>query len=439
MLDPVVTSIVSTVHGYHVFDTLYGVDDRFRARPQMAEGHTVEDEGLTWTIRLRDGLKWHDGEPVLARDCIASLKLWSQRDVFGRLLAHAVEAWETVDDRNLRIRLKQPFGVLPDALAHPQASAAFMMPERIATIPASTQIREMIGSGPLRFLKDEYQPGNHVAYARFDGYVPRDEPAQGTAGGKRVYFDRIEWKIILDDATAAGALQTGEVDWWELINPDYVSTMQKDQRPAGRNLGPVRAQHVHAVQHDGAAVDNVKLRRVILSAVDQAQFMPAVAGDVPGAWKTCYSLFACGVPGVHQIGEPLMSGPKDFAKPREAVKASGYAGEKIVLISAADYSLTAGLGPIAVDLLSKLGLNVDFQQMDFTTWMQRRTSRATVDKGGWSVFMTQGASAVTGNPGLMSLPRGMAVPDMPAGTTIPKSSLSPANGLLAPAKANAPP
>jgi peptide/nickel transport system substrate-binding protein len=401
MLDPVFsTSTVSGNHGFYVFDTLYGVDDYLRPSPQMAEGHTVSDDRLTWTIRLREGLKWHDGAPVLARDCVASLKRWSQRDAFGRLLARAVDAWEAADDRTIRIRLRQPFAVLPDALAHPQAMPAFMMPERLAMTSPTVQVTEMVGSGPFRFLKDEFQQGSHAAYARFEGYVPRDEPAAGTAGGKRVYFDRVEWKVIPDDATAAAAVQTGEVDWWEFLNPDYVGTMMKNPKLRVEIADRLGTNIIMRFNTITPPFDNARLRRVILAAVDQGQFMPAVAGDVPGNWKTCYSQFACGLPGVIEAGEAVMKGPKDFAKLREAVKASGYNGEKVVLISAADYSLTAGLAPVAADLFAKLGLNVDYQPMDYGTWMKRRMSRETTDKGGWSVIMSQGTSAVTANPAL---------------------------------------
>jgi peptide/nickel transport system substrate-binding protein len=401
VLDPVITtSTVSGNHGYYIFDTLYGVDDKLRPSPQMAEGHTVSDDRLIWTIGLRDGLKWHNGERVLARDCVASLRRWSARDAFGRLLARTVDAWEVVDDRTLRIRLKQPFEVLPDALAHPQAAPAFMMPEHLARTPPTEPVKEMIGSGPMRFLADEFLQGDHVAYARFADYVPRSEPAQGTAGGKHVYFERVHWKIIPDDSTAAAGIQTGEIDWWEFVNPDQIALLQKNAKLRVDIADPLGTNIVMRFNTIVPPFDNVKLRRVILESVNQADFMASIAGDVPGNWRNCYSQFACGLPGVQEVGEAAMKGPKDFAKLREAVKASGYNGERVVLISAANYSLTAGLAPVAADLFQKIGLNVDFQPMDYGAWMQRRTSRETTDKGGWSVILTQGTSAVTGNPAL---------------------------------------
>ena len=423
VLDPVwSTSSVTVDHGFYVFDTLYGVGEMLRPSPQLAEGHTVSDDGLTWTIRLRDGLKWHDGERVLARDCVASLRRWSARDGFGRLLARVVEAWEAADDRTIRIRLKQPCAVLPDALAHPQASPAFMMPERLALTSPTDKVTEMVGSGPMRFLKDEYQQGNRVAYARFEGYVPRDEPPSGTAGGKRMYFDRVNWSIIPDDATAAAGIQTGALDWWEFINPDYVGTMQKTPKLRVEIADRLGTNFIMRFNTIVPPFDNVRLRRVVLSAVEQGDFMPAIAGDVPGNWRTCYSQFACGLPGVTEAGETLMTGPKDLAKLRDAVKASGYNGEKVVLIMAADYSLTAGLAPVAADLLGKLGLKVDLQQMDYGSWMQRRTSRETSDKGGWNVIMSQGTSAVTANRHSTCSSRARAETAIPAGTTIPASS-----------------
>ncbi len=83
-LDPIwTTASVTTGHGYAVFDTLYALDSQLRPQPQMAEGHEVSSDGLTWLIRLRPGLKFHDGEPVRAVDCVASLQRWSKRDSFG--------------------------------------------------------------------------------------------------------------------------------------------------------------------------------------------------------------------------------------------------------------------------------------------------------------------------------------------------------------------
>ncbi len=190
---------------------------------------TSSSDGLTWQIKLRDGLKFHDNPPVLARDCVASLMRWSKRDSFGQTLATQVDAWEAPDDKTIRIRLKRPFAPLPDALAKCASVVPFIMPERLAKTDPNTQVTEMVGSGPFRFVKDEFVSGSRVVYSRFDGYVPRPEPASFMAGGKHVFFDRVEWQVIPDASTAAGALRNGEVDWWEFALPDLIPLFAQDK------------------------------------------------------------------------------------------------------------------------------------------------------------------------------------------------------------------
>lgn len=230
VLDPIwTTAQVTLAHGFHVFDTLYGTDDMQRIRPQMAEGDRVSDDGRTWTISLRDGLKWHDGTPVLARDCAVSLERWSKRNIFGQLLAGSVERWDAADDRAIRVTLTRPFPRFREALATVSGTPAFMMPERLARTDAFRQVTEMVGSGPYRFLADEFDSGNRVAYARFEGYRPRAETAEGSAGGKIARFERVEWKVIADSATSAAALQAGEVDWWDQVNPDLIPLLRRSR------------------------------------------------------------------------------------------------------------------------------------------------------------------------------------------------------------------
>jgi peptide/nickel transport system substrate-binding protein len=405
-LDPVwTTASVTTGHGYAVFDTLYSIDRRLRPQPQMAEGHEVSADGLTWRIRLRPGLLFHDGEPVRARDCVASLLRWSQRDSFGQTLARAVAAWETVDDRTIRIRLHRPFAPLLDAIAKPASVVAFIMPERLARTDANTAITEMVGSGPYRFLKDQFVSGSRVAYARFDGYSPRAEPSDFMAGGKRAMFDRIEWQIIPDPATAAAALRNGEVDWWELALPDLIPQLK---RSSGVNVVPVDDLGFIAILRFNSLIppfNNAKLRAAVLGAVDQADYMRAVNGENI-KWQRCAAMFPCGLPFVTEAGASIMNGPHDLARAREAIRQAGYAGERVVLMNPGDFPSIGPLGEVTADLLKRLGMNVDLQTMDWGTLVQRRTSKAAADAGGWNIFHTWTTSVSITNPALNYYIRG---------------------------------
>ncbi len=399
ILDPVVTTAaVSTTHGYCVFDNLFAVDDQLRPQPQMAAGATTTDDGKTYEIKLRDGLKFHDGEPVRARDCVASLKRWSTRDSFGQALGTVVDEWQAVDDKTIRVRLKRPFPQFLRALGKPHSSAAFIMPERIANSDPMTPVKEMVGSGPFRFVANEFVPGSRIVYEKFEGYVPREEPANWTAGGKRVNFDRLEWHVITDAATAASALQRGEVDWWERPLPDLMSTLTSDKNVTTSTLDPYGLILGMRFNHLEAPFNNPALRRAILAAVTQDDYMQTVMAGDTDSYRVCRAMFPCGLPGVNELGAGIMKQPPDLKAARAAIEASGYKGEKIVMLHAADHPLIAPLGDITADLLKRLGLNVDVQTMDWGTVVQRRTSKEPVERGGWSIFHTNWPGSSVTNP-----------------------------------------
>ena len=279
ILDPVFTTAAVTItHGYCVFDTLYGVDSQMRPRPQMAEDAEASADGRAWTIRLREGLRFHDDTPVRATDVAASLARWGARDTYGQTLAAAVDAYEAVDDRTLRLRLKRPFPRLLDAIGKPHSSPAFIMPERLARTDPTTGVTEMVGSGPYRFLASEYVSGSSAAYAKFDGYVPRTEPASWTAGGKVAHFDRLEWKVIPDAATAAAALQAGEVDWWEQVLPDLVPVLSRRPNLRVERMDPYGLISFGRFNHLHPPFNNVALRRAVLGALTQTEYMQAIMG-----------------------------------------------------------------------------------------------------------------------------------------------------------------
>ncbi len=408
-IDPTIsTAGVSIDHGFAVFDCLYGVDAKNQPKPQMVEGHTVSDDLKTWTFHLRAGLKFHDGEPVRGRDCIASIKRWSARDSFGQALATFTDHMEAPDDRTFRIHLKRPMGVVIDALAHPAPIPLFIMPERLAQTDPFKQVTEMTGSGPYKFIASEFVSGSRVAYQRNDAYIPRDEPPEWTSGGKRAYFERIEWSVIPDQATAAAALLNNEVDWYEVALLDLAPQLSKNPNIVVRNSSPYGLGSVARFNFLHPPFNNVAIRRVVLSAVTQSDYMHAIHGDDEKGFSECYALFLCGLPGVTPYGAAAMQGPKDFAKLRAELKAAGYNGEKVVIINPTDYSFISSQGEISADLLRRIGFNVDLINMDFGTMLQRRNSKAPPDKGGWSMFHTSAAALSLANPAVNYYTRGPA-------------------------------
>jgi peptide/nickel transport system substrate-binding protein len=409
VLDPIWTaSLVTGNHAYHVFDTLYGTGSDWKPAPQMAAGHTVEDDWRTWTIRLRDDLWFHDGTPVLARDCVASVKRWATRDSFGAAMMVVNESIDAPDDRTIRFRFKRRFPRLPEALARTSGLPCMIMPERFGNVDAFVAIKEMVGSGPYRFVADEFNPGGFVAYAKFDRYVPRQEKPDRTAGAKIAHFQRVEWHTMPDQATAAAAMRSGEMDWWESTPADIRPLVQSARNLRLESKDPYGWMGVLRFNLTQPPFDNVKLRRALLTAVNQPDYMQAGGGDGPEAWRSCRAYFPCGAPNVSETaGTAAMPMPEDLAAARKAIAASGYDGGRIALLVPSDIHHHSAFGQVTGDLLRRLGMNVDYQAMDWGTMIQRITNRGPVDKGGWSLFHTAASMVSTASPGLNFFIRGM--------------------------------
>ncbi len=390
VLDPVWTTTYPTRdHGYLVFDTLYGMDGSYAVSPQMAAGAVQEDGGKTWRITLRDGLRFHDGTPVLARDCAASIKRWGARDPFGQALLAATDEVSGVDDKTIQLRLKAPFPLLPDALGKTPPSMCAIMPERLALTDPFKQVTDMVGSGPFRFKADERVPGSLLAYEKFAEYVPRsDGKPDWTAGPKIAHLDRVEWHIIPDASTVRSAIGRGEVDWWWLPDADLLPALRKDAGIVVRQNDPTGLIGTLRMNHLQPPFDNPALRRVVLEAVVQADFMQAVAGDDPANWHDGVGVFCPGTPLATDAGMAVLTAPRDMARIKAAVAASGYKGERVVVLGASDIAASKALSDVGQDLLKRMGLNVDYQVSDWGTIVQRRAKMDPVEAGGWSVYHT---------------------------------------------------
>ena len=408
ILDPQINTASQTrTHGYMVFDTLYAQDATYGAQPEMVAGHQIDDDSKRWTLTLREGLRFHDGTPVLARDVVASLKRWGAADPAGRALFAVVAEVTASSDSVLVFRMRQPYRLLPDVLGKIAPSMACIMPERLANTPATKPVDEMVGSGPFRFVASERVPGSRAVYERFADYVPK--PGGGvpglTGGPKRVFVDRVEWITMPEAGTAAAALQNGEVDWWEVPPPDLLPLLRRDAglvTTVKDKTGVVPILRFNSLQ---PPFDNPGVRRAAQAAASQREFMEAFSSD-PEQWRDQVGLFTPGTPMATGAGLDRFAARPDLDAARRAVVAAGYGGERLVMMQPTDHPVNNAMSQVGADLFKRIGLNVDIQAMDAGTMFQRRANRESVDKGGWSCFpsMVGGADAL--NPAVSFLTRG---------------------------------
>ena len=395
--DPIwTTAYITRNHGYMVYDTLFAVDNDLRPQPQMVEKYTLSNDGLTYTFTLRSGMKWHDGASVTAADAVASLKRWSKRDGMGQKLFEFIADLRADNDRTFTMKLKERYGLVLDSIGKISSNTPFMMPERLAKTDAFTQITEIVGSGPFKFVKEEYDPGAKVVYVKNNDYKPRGDPPSMAAGGKVAKVDRVEWIYIPDPATAMAALTSGEVDYYERPPVDLVPQMAKDPNIVVEVVDPLGTQGWLRPNHLHPPFNNPKARQALLWMVDQETYMRAIVGPEK-YWRTCAAYFMCGAPLESTVAsEPLMK--QDLDKARQLMKEAGYKGEAIVLMDPTDVPILHGATLVTAQLLRKIGVKVEVQAMDWSTLTSRRAEKKPVSEGGWNIFHTWSTGADVASP-----------------------------------------
>jgi peptide/nickel transport system substrate-binding protein len=387
-LDPVQsTAAFVRNHGFMVYDQLFALDSKGEAQPQMVESFERSPDGMRWRFTLREGLAFHDGAPVRAADAVASVRRWAQRDVVGRALAAATASLEVSDERSFTLTLARPFALVTEALARPTASALFVMPERLAQTPVTTAITDATGSGPFVFEAREWQAGNRAVYRRNPAYRPRPEPADGLAGGKRVLVDRLEWLAMPDPATAAAALQSGEIDFLEVPSPDLIPTLERNRAIRLFVLNPVGSVVWLRINHTQPPFNDPRARRALLHLVNQEENLQAIGIRPSEQIPYCPAYFLCGTALESAAGaEGLRAAEPERA--RALLREAGYDGRKVVFLNATDSPVNNAVTLTMAEAFRRAGLAMDVPSMDWATLTQRRNRREAQDQGGWNLFVT---------------------------------------------------
>ena len=407
VLDPIWTSAAITLnHAQMIYDVLVTSDSQLRPRLQMAQSFDLSADGLRATFVLRPGLMFHDGSPVRSRDVAASIARWGQRVTAGQAIMTHLERMDTPDDRTLVMVFHHPFGPLLEALGSPLL-APFVMREQDARTSAFEQVRTTIGSGPFTFVTDAFRPGERALYRRFSGYVPRDEPADGYAGGRVAKVDNVEWRYLPDPATASQALQAGEVDFLESVPSDLVPLLKSkpgivvEVSNTQGSIGTIRPNAAHPPFNDPRA------RQALMLIADQAEFGNALTNE-PSLAQSCLALFVCGTPYATEAGTAPWTHP-DVQRVKALLAEAGYDGRPLVLLDPADQPDIHTLTQVFADQLRRAGIPTDVQTMDWSTVITRRNTRdsPTSNRAGWDIAFTfwggiSLASPLTNTPLVMS-------------------------------------
>ncbi|MBN8903030.1 MAG: ABC transporter substrate-binding protein [Rhodospirillales bacterium] len=377
-LDPSSTTAnITRTFGYLVYDTLFAMNGKGEIKPQMVRDWSTSADKLTWTFTLRDGLKFHDGQPVTATDVVASLRRWGPKDALGRMLMADTQSLEAKDDKTVVLTLKEPFPLVLETLGKPNALVPFIMPARLAN--STDKLTEIDGSGPFIFQKDQWRTGDQMVLTRNPAYVPRDEPPDFLAGGKQVKIDKLTIKTM-DNITGAQALRAGEIDYLQYVPFDLIGQLERDKSLKLMALGGLDMyQGNYRVNTQFPPFDDPAIRRVLWKLVDQKSVLQAIG--IPPAYRLdyCSSFWMCGTPLETNAGSEIAKYSIEDA--RAALKKTSYKGQPVVIMELPNSSTSMNAALVLVDAMRQAGFTVDEQAMDWGTLLQRRAK-----KEGWSIF-----------------------------------------------------
>lgn len=385
--DPIITTAhITRHHGYMIYDTLLAVNADFEVTPQMASVEMSAD-GLSYTFTLREGLTWHDGTAVTPADCVASLKRWMQRDSGGQLIADAMTGLEPTGDATFTLTFAAPFANTLAIIAKPSSLVPFMMPERIASAPADTAVTEFTGSGPFRFVTEEFQPGVKAVYEKFAEYVPAEGPPSWFSGAKEVLVDRVEWVTMPDAMTAMNAMMSGEIDFYEAPPVDLLPVLQSNPDITVQVMNQLGSQTMGRMNFKYPPFDNKKVRQAALMAFNQEDVLAALIGD-PSYYSACAATMGCNTPFGFETGGDSLRAGGDAEAAKALLAEAGYDGTPVVLMHPTDVTTVSPQPVVAAAALRAAGFTVDLQPMDWQTLVTRRASQNPPAEGGWNMFFT---------------------------------------------------
>jgi peptide/nickel transport system substrate-binding protein len=378
------TAVITQQISWHIFETLYTYDKNFSPIPMLAEGQTVTDQGRTYTIRLRRGVKFHNGKELTSADVAASLKRWGKVSTPGKALWKDVEAIEPKDPYTVAIYLKEPMGSLLIGLSRPNAGAA-IYPKEIVDAAGDGQVKEFIGTGPFRFV--EHRPDRHIKLARFKDYAARPEAPDGYGGKRTAYVDEILFIPVPDVAVRLAGVETGEYHYGQQIKQDQYERMKTMRGVAASVIKPY-GWTTAVLNHKQGLMTDRRIRQAMQAALDMEPILGAGFGN-----KAFYRADP-GLMFVEQTAWYTKAGGELYnqhnrAKAQKLLKEAGYAGQPVRWITTQEYQWMYKNALVAKQQLEEAGFKIDLQVVDWATLVQRRNKPEV-----WDVFST----GITFNP-----------------------------------------
>jgi peptide/nickel transport system substrate-binding protein len=355
----------------HIYEGLYSLDKDNKPIPMLADSHTVSRDGLVYTFKLRQGIKFHNGKEMTSDDVVASLARWGKQSIYGKALFAQVDTWKALDKYTVEMKLKEKSAIVLISLAVPNNFGAIYPKEIADKFEPAVKVTEYIGTGPYKLA--EWKPDQYIRMVRFDEYKSRAEKPTGYGGGKTAYVDEIRWVPVPEVATRVAQVETGELDFADDLNLDAFDRIKRN--PGARPIVSKPYYWLVAVfNKKEGLMTNQKLRQAWQAAIDIEPIMKTVAGGKSEFYRMDSSLAPAEVTAWHTKLAGLPWNEKNKDKAKRLLQEAGYKKEPIRFVTTQEYKWMYDFALLTKQQLEDVGFNIDLQVVDWATLVKRRNN-----------------------------------------------------------------
>ena len=375
-LDQHTSSTISTRNvAMNMFEALTTRDENMNPIPELADEVIASEDGMTYTFKLRQGVKFHNGKTMTTEDVVASFDRYKKVGI-DRGILDVVDKWEAPDAHTFIIRMKVAQPTFLENLSSFSVPIVIVPKENTDAPPMQLK---PVGTGPWEYV--EFVADSHVRLKRFEGYVPNTKykDIDGFGGYKVACVDQVVMRIVTEPGARVAGLETGEFHGAEDVPAKSQAALK-----ANRNivLKPLQNFWVQIATPNLSfpPTDNVKVRQAIQAALDMEEIMEAATD---GAFRLNIGFQYPGQAFYTEAGKATYN-QKDAAKAKRLLQEGGYKGEKLILMTNKDYSNMYTAALVMSEQLKAVGMNVELLVMDWPASVQKQQN--TTD--GWNFFFT---------------------------------------------------
>ena len=362
--------------GSHVYEPLFAMNANYEPTAVLADSYEVSEDGKVYTIKLREGIMFHNGKEMVADDVVASMTRWLEKSGKAKALLDGT-VFEKVDDYTVTMTLPEAYA---DVMTVISASIQFAAIQPVEVIESASEegITEFIGTGPYKLA--EWKQDQYVHLTKYDGYQQPEGESSGFTGRKEAYATDLYFRVVTDNTTRIAGVQTGQYDIAEDIPLERYAELSADTNV---ELNSKTAGSLNLFFNTTTGImANPDIRQAIMACLNCEDIMYAAYGDPnlyvlnPGWCNPDDAMWG-------SDGGSEYYNQNDIAKAKELLTKAGYNNEEIILVTTPDYAEMYNATLVVQAQLISAGINAVVESYDFATFMEHRA-----DPNQFDLFIT---------------------------------------------------